>query len=175
MAGNGFMVGVVGECGTGKTSLALRIAERIHTLGYRTPAVIDEDVFDRFIARHRRPYDTQYRPYGIIYTLALQSHTPVVLTLTLRSFIPRLPDRQLDRQNLSFRSISSHDILLLSDLLWTTDKCGTELSATLLKSRRTTLTSDAHIRFPSYTGNVAENPYYLRGLEMARQINQLYG
>jgi energy-coupling factor transporter ATP-binding protein EcfA2 len=177
MRGQGFMVTVVGPCGSGKSTLALQIARRIHKIGFRTPALIDETVFDRFIDKPRRSNTgvlELHRPFFYIRDMACRTHTPVVVTVTLRAVNLR-PTTGHEHQQSRLAVLASHDILCFSDLVWMTERRGGEFFASLAKSRTANpMSSDIKV-FPNREYRVEDCPYFQRGIELARQIEQRHG
>lgn len=178
MMGQGFMVVVVGPCGSGKSILASQIARRLHENGSRAPAMIDELAFNRFIDKPRRiddHFNTNARPFARIREMACRTHTPVVVNVTLRPLHLR-PPTQYERSMNRLSVLANHDLLLLSDLIWMTEKRDGEFYASLMKSRTMSAKRTCEVRVqpnPGYRMN--ECPYFIRGTEMARQIEQRYG
>lgn len=168
MVGQGFLVTVAGPTGSGKTTLGWQIAKRLHEKGCRAPAFIDETVFERFIDTPHR-FDEDYRPrrpYQRVRDIALRTHTPVVLCVTT-SRTTILQTRIVERHILHSHS----ELMFTSDLVWMTELREREVFARLMKSRTTAvnmvLERCIHPR-PDYS--IERCPYYLRGIEMARQI-----
>lgn len=180
MMGRGFLVTVVGSCGSGKSTLAWNIAKRLHEKGSRAPALIDEVAFHRFIDKPLRSSEYESRrPFARIREMAWRTRTPAIVTFTLnrharlgRLLPPSEPERQLNRLAL----LTSPDLLHLSDLVWMTTRREEGYCADLMKSRTMNPTGAVSVRvLPNPEYRILDCPYFQRGVEMARQIEQSYG
>ena len=101
--------------------------------------------------------------------MASRTHTPVVLSVT----ICRASFRQTNFERVVNRHVlhGHHELMIMSDLVWLTERREREIFARLMKSRTTAcnLVPERHIH-PRPDYNIERCPYYHRGIEMARQI-----
>lgn len=175
MLASGFLGTVVGAAGTGKTILGAKIAQRLHKLGCRAPAFIDEGVFHHFIDVPRRLSDEPYSrpdPFCHIRDMAIRTHTPVIVTITSSRGFFRQATPYEDHMNHAF-VMGHHSAAMLSDVVWAAFTHDRKFYAKLLKSRTLNVKMIGHmpiIADPDY--RIEDCPFYQRGVEMAWQISR---
>lgn len=166
----GFVVGVVGEVGSGKTSLALVIAERLHSLGFRCPAIIDEPAIGLFHGPYRQ-YQEQLSLARKVYEMSIRERTPTILVVnTVRN--PVLA-RALRHPVLAH---GGHDLMYLSNFVWAASAKNNAIAATLVKSRLMNADQENVVHFkPRLNIDLDNDPYIRRGNKMARDARNFYG
>lgn len=157
------LITVAGPAGSGKTVLASIIANRLNLLGQEHVAIIDGEAEQAIAAAVQSADDSRLRSvHRIIMQMgnAVNVRGPVIICM---DYINRI----------------SHSALLLSSLVWVTERRRTKYRATLEKCRRPLqgLTDMPYreIHAPTEFDERSAEPFVAEGFRIARSIRSLLG
>jgi len=85
--------------------------------------------------------------------MACRTHTPAIVTATLCRTAHLRPPTEFERRINRTTVMSNHDVLLLSDLVWLTERRDGEFFAHLMKSRTVSMDRASEVK-------IMPNPEY---------------